>query len=200
MFESYINESMLGRAQTAKKVSISLYNPRDYTTNKHNQVDDKPYGGGPGMVLQAEPVIKAIEKAKGRKKNVRIVWFSPGGNEWSNTQAKQYCTQNKHIILVCGRYEGVDARVKEVFDVEEVSVGPYVLTGGELPAMIVMDTIARQIPGILGKNESLEENRTASHDVYTRPEQFKYKNKTYTVPDVLLSGDHKKIEEWRKNK
>lgn len=206
--DSYLNESILKRAQEDKKIKIKVYNPRDYIskskgkkelTYSDKRVDDKPYGGGPGMVIEALPVIKAIAKAQGNKKNVKIIFFAPNGIQFTTEYAKKTAHTFKDIILVCGRYEGIDARVKEVFNVEEVSIGPYVLTGGELPAMIVIDSISRQIKGVLGDINSLEESRIASNDVYTRPATIVYKKKKYNVPDVLLNGNHKLINEWRKN-
>ena len=197
-FESYLRESIIGRAIRDGRISVSYYNPREYTTDKHRSVDDKPYGGGPGMVMQAEPVIKAIASAKGRKKKVRIILTSARGEQFSNQYAAKLASEAKHVIIVCGRYEGIDARVREVFAMDEISIGPYVLTGGELPAMVMMDTISRQVPGVLGDPDSLEESRAASGAVYTRPEQFRYKGKEYRVPEVLRSGDHKEIEEWRR--
>ncbi len=195
---SYLGESILKRAILDKKIKVSFYNPRDFVKDPHDRVDQKPYGGGPGMVIQAGPVIRAIAKAKGRKKKVKIIFFSPAGKQFDTAYAKKISKTYKDIIFVCGRYEGIDARVKEVFNTEDISVGPYVLTGGELPAMILIDSISRQIEGVLGDFDSLEETRSASSDVYTRPEILVYKKKTYKVPEVLLSGHHKKIEEWRK--
>jgi len=213
--DSYLNESILKRAQEDKKIKIKFYNPRDFVTKTpgrkelsyaDRRVDDKPYGGGPGMVIEALPVIKAIHKAVGTKltkaaskKRVNIIFFSPQGVQFDTAYAKNAAQKYTDIVFVCGRYEGIDARVKKVFKVEEVSVGPYVLTGGELPAMILIDSISRQISGVLGDSNSLEENRAASNDVYTRPSVFVYKKKKYKVPEVLLNGNHKLIEEWRKN-
>lgn len=200
-FTSYLDESILKRAIEDKKIKVKFYNPRDFTKGTSyadRRVDDKPYGGGPGMVIEALPVIKAIQKAKGTKKNVKIIWFTPSGKQFETAQAKSLATYSD-IIFICGRYEGIDARVKKVFKVEEVSVGPFVLTGGELPAMILIDSISRQVEGILGNFDSLEEGRTASSDVYTRPEVVEYKGKKYRVPKVLLSGNHKLIDEWKKN-
>ena len=199
-FDSYISSSIIGRALKDKKIKVEFYNPRDFVENKNHRVDQKPYGGGPGMVIEAEPVIKAIQKAKGRKQKVKIYWFTPGGEQFTNEIAKKVSTQVKDLIFVCGRYEGIDARVKEVFDVEEISVGPFVLTGGELPAMIVMDAVSRQIPGVLGDFDSVEENRISSHDSYTRPEVISVKGKKYKVPEVLLSGNHAEIDKWRGGK
>jgi len=195
-----MKSSIIGRAIKESKISVDFYNPRHFTLQKHKQVDDKPYGGGPGMVMQAEPVIKAIEKAKGRKKKVKIIFFSPTGTMFDAEYADNLATSKKYtdIIFICGRYEGVDARIKEVFDMEDVSIGNFVLTGGELPAMIMIDAIARYIPGVLGKIESNEVHRNASPNVYTRPETFTYKKKKYSVPEVLVGGNHAEIEKWRK--
>jgi len=198
MFSSYINESILARAIKAKKIRVMFYNPRDFTKEKHRRVDDKQYGGGPGMVMQAEPILKAVVKARGRKKKVKIFLLSPNGKLFDNKVANNLSKKYTDVILISGRYEGIDTRVKTILHAEEISVGPYVLTGGELPAMIMIDAISRQIKGVLGKEESLEETRPAGSAVYTRPESLKYKGKTYKVPKVLLSGHHKKIEEWRK--
>ncbi len=198
--DSYLNESILKRAIENKKIEVKFYNPRDFTKGDSyadRRVDDKPYGGGPGMVIEALPVIKAIQKAKGKSKKVKIIWFTPSGKQFDTEQAKIFSKKYTDIIFICGRYEGIDARVKKAFKVEEISVGPFVLTGGELPAMILIDTISRQIKGVLGDHTSLEENRIASPDVYTRPEVVEYKGKKYKVPKVLLSGNHKLIDEWR---
>lgn len=194
--KSYLGESILKRAIEDKKIKVSFYNPRDYIRG-NKRVDQKPYGGGPGMVIQAEPVIRAIAKAKGRKKKVKIIFFEPGGIQFDTQYAKKTAGEYKHVILVCGRYEGIDSRVKKIFKMDSVSIGSYVLTGGELPAMVVIDSVSRQIPGVLGTYTSLEEERISSPDVYTRPEKFKYKGKEYKVPKVLLSGHHKNIDAWR---
>jgi tRNA (guanine37-N1)-methyltransferase len=163
-------------------------------------VDQKPYGGGPGMVMEPLATIKAIQKAVGRKKDVKIIFFEADGKQFDNRAAKVYTKKYKHIVMVCGRYEGIDARVRKVFRADSISIGPYVLTGGELPAMIVLDSVARQIEGVLGNFESVEENRISSSEVYTRPEELTFKGKKYRVPEVLLSGHHKKIEEWKGRK
>jgi tRNA (guanine37-N1)-methyltransferase len=203
--QAYLNDSILGRAQESKVISIKYYNPREFTKDKWARVDRRPYAGGPGMVLEAEPILKAVEKARGRteaertkrKKKTKIFFLAPEGKQFTNTYARQLAKKYDDIIFISGRYEGVDARVKKILKAEALTVGPYVLTGGELPSMIVIDAVARQIPGVLGKLESLEEDRTASPDVYTRPEVLEWKKKKYRVPKVLLSGDHKKIEEWK---
>ena len=198
--KAYANESILGRAQEDKMISIRFYNPRDFTNDLHARVDRRPYGGGPGMVLEPEPYLKAWLKIKGKKiKRVKTVFFATDGVQFTNTIARNWAKRYDDIILLSGRYEGIDARVQKISKAEKVSVGPYVLTGGELPAMIVVDAVARQIPGVLGSFESVEEERIASPDVYTRPEILEWKKKKYRVPKVLLSGNHKLIEEWRKS-
>jgi len=194
---SYISESIIGRAIKDKKVKIKLYNPRDYVKDKNKRIDSKPYGGGPGMVIQAEPVIRAVAKAKGRKRNIKIFFLSPGGKQFDNKKASMISKKYKDIIIIAGRYEGIDERINKVFKTEKISVGPYVLTGGELPALVMIDAISRQIKGVLGNESSPEEKRISSNSVYTRPERFRHKRKTYKVPPVLLSGHHKKIENWK---
>lgn len=215
-FDSYLGESILKRAIEDKKISVKFYNPRDFSDNKFRHIDRPPYAGGPGMVVQAEPVARAIDSAlvkiKRRKKaKPKIIFFSPSGKQFTTDYAKKTAKKYTDIILICGRYEGIDARVKKIFSassyrsafggkLDEISIGPYILTGGELPAMILIDCVARQIKGVLGNFGSLEESRTASPDVYTRPEVLKYKGKKYRVPKILLSGNHKKIEDWKKKK
>lgn len=201
-FDSYLGESILRRALEDKKIKVSFYNPRDFTVDKFKRIDRPPYAGGPGMVIQAEPVIRAVEAALKRKKTgeYKIIFLSPGGKQFTNEYAAKVASKFKHIVIVCGRYEGIDARVKKVFKMEDISVGPFVLTGGELPAMLVIDVVARQVKGVLGNFDSVEERRVAASEVYTRPEVFKYKGKTYRVPKVLLSGHKAKIEEWKKKK
>ena len=196
-FTSYLGESILKRGMEAKKFKVSFYNPRDFTEDKHARVDRRPYGGGPGMVLEAPALLKAVEKAIGKKKGKKkVIFFSPGGKQFTNVEAQKFAGYD-HVLFISGRYEGVDARVRKILRAEEVSVGPYVLTGGELPAMTVIDATVRHIKGVLGNFDSVEENRVSSNDVYTRPEVFAWKGKKYRVPKVLLSGDHKKIEEWK---
>lgn len=206
-FDSYLGESILKRAVEDKKIKISFYNPRDYAENKWDRIDRPPYGGGPGMVIQAMPVIKAIEaaiKKSKKKKNTqigpKIIFLSPSGKQLTNEYAAKTVKKHADVIIICGRYEGIDARVKKVFKTEDVSIGPFVLTGGELPAMLVIDVMSRQVEGVLGNFDSIEESRTASPDVYTRPEIFEYKKKKYRVPKVLLSGHHAKITEWKEKK
>jgi len=223
MFDSYLSESILGRAIENKKIKINFYNPRDFIKNKNKKdtgyrpVDDRPYGGGPGMVMRAEPILASVEKIlkninkKNKNKNqskILIINFIPSAEKFTTTLAKNYSKKYADIILICGRYEGIDARVDKILKTKKISVGDYVLTGGELPAMILVDSISRQIEGVLGKFESREEERVSSSEVYTRPEVLKYPSshkatngqgiKTYKVPKVLLSGNHKEIEEWKK--
>ena len=204
-FDSYLKESIIGRAIKNKKISIKFYNPRDFTSARdwYKQVDDRPYGGGPGMVMQAEPLLKATAKAlsssKGKNKKTKIIIFSPSGKKFTNEYAKNLAKKYTDVVMISGRYEGIDARVKKILRAEEISIGDYVLTGGELPAMVLIDSTARQIPGVLAKSESLEESRISSSEVYTRPEVLKYKGKNYRVPKVLLSGHRAKIEEWKKS-
>lgn len=202
-FDSYLKESIIGRAIEAKKIKVSFYNPISFCKPKE-RVDGRPYGGGPGMVLRPEVFIKSIEKAlkaisKNEKAKIKIINFSPSGKKFDTTYAKTSAKKYTDIILISGRYEGIDARVKKIFKAEDISIGDYVLTGGELPAMVMLDCIARQVKGVLGTYESLEEERVSSSEVYTRPEILKHKNKNYKVPKVLLSGNHKDIEEWKQN-
>jgi tRNA (guanine37-N1)-methyltransferase len=213
VFESYVGASIVKRAIEKGKIEVKYYNPRDFVvpskkgaplTYSDRRVDSRPYGGGPGMVIEALPVMKAIEKAIGKKiksqktkKNIKIIFFSPSGKQFTNVMAESF-KEYTDIVFICGRYEGVDARVKKAFPMVDISVGPYVLTGGELPAMIMIDTIARRIDGVLGDNLSIEEERVASSDVYTRPEIIVFKKKKYSVPKILLTGHHSNIEAWKK--
>ncbi len=210
IFDSYFNESILRRAQEKKLVQIYIHDLRAFATDKHRKVDDRPFGGGPGMVMKVEPLVKAIaaiaKKTKKFEKETRVVFFAPGGKQIDDLLVKQTAKKYKRLIMVCAHYEGMDERVKKVvkdmgFKIEELSIGPYVLTGGELPAMVLADALVRKIPGVLGKEESLEESR---HGVgvpaYTRPSEFVHGGKRYKVPAVLLSGDHKKIDAWRGSK
>ena len=217
-FDSYLNESIIGRAIKEKKIKVSFVNPRAFVTGKYKKVwpdgnvsrivDDRPYGGGPGMIIRPEPVLKAVEsitkKIKNPKAKIKIINFAPAGNKFTTQYAKTSAKKYTDIIMLCGRYEGIDARVAKILKAEDVSIGDYVLTGGELPAMILIDSISRQIQGVLGKFDSLEEERISSSEFYTRPEVLEWpqvkkgeKTKKYKVPPVLLSGDHKKIDEWK---
>ncbi|MCI0542387.1 tRNA (guanosine(37)-N1)-methyltransferase TrmD [bacterium] len=196
---SYISESILARAIEKKVIKIKTYDLHDFAENKWRKTDERPYGGGPGMVLLVRPILRAVEKAVRKKKKTKIIILSPSGKSFTNSYGATLAKKYTDIVLICGRYEGIDARVKKILKAEEISVGDFVLTGGELPALVVMDAISRQIPGTLGKFASLEENRISSHEVYTRPEIFEWKRKKYRVPKVLLSGDHKKISLWKQS-
>ena len=198
MFDSYLRESILGRAIKDKKIKIKFYNPVDYCKIKE-RVDGRPYGGGPGMVLRPEPVLKAFSKIKINKKT-KVILLSPDGKKFDTAYGKSLAKKYKDIVIISGRYEGVDDRVRKITKAEKVSIGDYVVTGGELPAMIMIDSISRQIKGVLGKYESLEEERVSSSEVYTRPEVLKHKGKNYKVPKVLLSGHHAEIDKWRESK
>jgi len=214
IFNSYFNESILKRAQDKKIIEIKTHNLRDFSDDSHKKVDDRPYGGGAGMVLMAEPILRAISNIKypasakasaGKQKSkIKVILFSPVGKQFDNKIAAQLAKNYENLILICGRYEGIDARTEKVIKnlklkIENLSLGPYVLTGGELAAMVLIDSVSRQIPGVLGKQESLEEKRFGiGVPTYTRPEVFSYKGKKYAVPKVLLSGNHKNISEWRK--
>ena len=211
IINAYLNESISKRARERVLVYMRVHNLRDFTEDKHHKIDDRPFGGGPGMVIKIEPIMRAVEKISGsltsvspevRLPEILIVILAAGGKQFDSKQAQQFSKKYGHIILVAGHYEGIDARVKKVLSAKckvlSVSIGEYVLTGGELPALVILDAVARHIPGVLGKEESLEEKR---HGVgvptYTRPEVFEYKGKKYKIPGVLKSGDHKKIAAWR---
>lgn len=209
IFNSYFNESILKRAQKNKKIKIKIYNIRDFTNDKHKTTDDKPFGGGAGMVMKVEPFFRAVQSALKRIKNdelrikkTKIILLSANKKQFTQATARNLAKNYNDILLICGRYEGIDERLKSVirnsgFIIQELSVGPYILTGGEVPAMVVVDAVSRHIPGVLGSSDSLEEKK-GSYLVYTRPEIFEYKNKKYGVPKMLLSGNHKEIENWRK--
>lgn len=205
MIQSYLGESILKRASEHKLVSFDVRNIRDYTTDKHRKTDERPYGGGPGMVMTAEPILRAHAKLKMKGKKPKVIMLSPSGAMFTNAVAAKMAKSYSDIIFICGRYEGVDDRVRKILKAAEYSTGEYVLTGGELPALVMTDAICRQIPGVLGKGESVEESRVASPRVYTRPEILEWpkakrgeKAKKHKVPKVLTEGDHKKIDAWRK--
>jgi tRNA (guanine37-N1)-methyltransferase len=211
MFDSYLKESILGRAIKNKIINVKFVNPRKFVSGKYKkrwpdgnisaQVDERPYSGGPGMVMMADPIIKAVESIRKRKKeNFLIINFNPRAEKFTTLVAKKIPKKYKNIILICGRYEGIDARVDKILKTKKYSIGDYVLTGGEIPAMVLIDTISRQVEGVLGNFNSREEERVSTDEVYTRPEVLEYKGKKYKVPKVLLSGDHKKIEFWKENK
>jgi len=214
IFDSYFNESILKRARKSKLIDINIHNLRDYTKDKHKTVDDTPYGGGAGMVLKIEPIyncLKAINfqfsifnfqknpKSKiSKSKKARIILFSAKGKRYTQADAKRLA-KYKNLVLICGRYEGVDERVAKNLADEEISIGDYVLTGGEIPAMAVVDSVARLVPGVLGneesaKNESFSRAGYLEHPQYTKPAKFQ----EWKVPEVLLGGNHGEIEKWRR--
>ncbi len=195
VFSAIFNESIVKRAQEKKKVEIRVHDLRDFTLDKHRKVDDRPFGGGPGMVLSAQPFFDAIKRIKGRRK-AHVIYMDPGGKPFAQAQAKQL-TKHKNLIIICGHYEGIDERVRECLVDESISIGDYVLTGGEIPAMVVVDAVTRLIPGVLGKEESLVresfEHNLLEAPTYTRPANFR----GLKVPDVLLSGNHLAIQKWQ---
>jgi tRNA (guanine37-N1)-methyltransferase len=212
MFDSYLKESILGRAVKEKKIAVSFVNPRLFVTGKYKkvwpdgnvsrQIDERPYGGGPGMIMMAEPVIKAVRsitKKLAKKKNSKsiIINFVPSAEKFTTATAKKISQKYTDIIMICGRYEGVDARVDAILKTKKISIGDYILTGGEIPAMALIDSISRQVEGVLGNFNSREEERVSASEVYTKPELLIHNKKKYKVPKVLLSGNHKKIEEWK---
>jgi tRNA (guanine37-N1)-methyltransferase len=199
MFEPVLNESIVKRAQEKGKASIYIHDLRDYSVDKHRKVDDRPFGGGSGMVMGPEAIFNAVKdiKSKAGIRKAKVVLLCPQGATF-NQNAAGKLLKNKHLILICGHYEGIDERVRERLVDEEVSIGDYVLTGGELPAMVLVDCLVRLIPGVLGDKNSLNfESFTGNlleYPQYTRPATYH----GMKVPAILLSGDHKKIEEWRK--
>jgi len=212
IFDSYFNESIIKRAQKRKLIKINIHNLRDFTKDNHKTVDDKPYGGGFGMVLIVEPIYKAVKKIRKSRREVgiptqkasgksRIILLSPKGKKFNQKMAQRFAKLDQ-LIIISGRYEGVDERVAKYIADEEISVGDYILTGGEIPAMILVDTITRLIPGTITKG-SLEEESFTKNDKhkeyphYTRPEKIKIDKKERRTPKILLSGDHKKIKEWQ---
>lgn len=198
IINAYTGEAMLKRAKDKKLVDFAVVNIRDYSKERHQKTDDRPYGGGPGMVMTPEPILRAYSKLKMKKAGkIKVIQLSPSGTMFTNAIAKKMAKQYSDIVFICGRYEGVDDRVRKILKADEYSIGDYILTGGELPALVMADAIVRQIPGVLGDKESLEEARVASPRVYTRPEILIYKAKKHKVPKVLTEGHHKKIEEWR---
>ncbi len=198
VLKPYTSSSIIGRAVKAKKLAFKFYNPINEGDRKGSRIDDRPYGGGPGMVLQPLPFLKAWKKAKGRSRSVKTIFFDPNAKVFNQEKAKEL-SNYRNIILLCGHYEGIDDRVSDATDAERISVGPYTLTGGELPALILADSIAREIPGVLGNLDSLESRRVAASKSYTRPKIFEFNGRKYKVPDILLSGDHKNIDKFRGN-
>ncbi len=200
MFEGVLNSSMLFKAQDIGAVEFVYVNLRDFGIGPRKQVDDTPYGGGDGMVLMPEPAVAAIEYAKKQSPDARVILPTPRGKLYKQSDAKRLAAEGRDLIIFCPRYEGYDERIIEYID-EQICIGSYVLTGGEIPALTIIDSVVRLLPGVLGgetsaeKESFQEDDRTIEHPQYTRPEEFR-ENK---VPPVLLSGHHAEIEKWRKN-
>ncbi|MBI2976499.1 MAG: tRNA (guanosine(37)-N1)-methyltransferase TrmD [Chloroflexi bacterium] len=202
MLEGYLQESILKRAQAAGLLTVSLHNIRDYATDKHHVTDDAPYGGGGGMVMKPEPIFAAVEsvlqlQTSNFKPQIPIILLSPTGHLFTQAVARELAAHDR-IALICGRYEGVDDRVRRRLATDEISVGDYVLTGGELPAMILIDAIARHVPGVLGQADAADADSHATglleYPHYTRPADFR----GWVVPEILQSGDHAQIARWRR--
>lgn len=198
MIKDTMSHSIMGKAQDEDKINIECINIRDFAGNKHNQVDDYPYGGGAGMVMQPQPIYNAYESIILKHKiNPRVIHMSPQGKVFSQGIAQEL-SKEEDLIILCGHYEGIDQRVIDEIVTDEISIGDYILTGGELAAMVIIDAVSRLVPGVLGRAESFEEESFTNHLLeypqYTRPPVFRDKN----VPDVLLSGHHAKIEQWRR--
>jgi len=198
MIEGVVSQSIIGRAKENCIIDVECVNIRDFTENKHKKVDDYPYGGGAGMVMQAPPIYKAYESLR-KDKKVRVVFVTPSGKTFTQNMAKEFASEDELIIL-CGHYEGIDERVIDEIVTDEISIGDYVLTGGELPACVLIDAVSRLVPGVLNKEESFEnesfENNLLEYPQYTRPPVFMGRE----VPEVLLSGHHKNIAKWRLEK
>ena len=205
ILNSYLKESIIGRAQKKRLISICTHNLRDYTNNKHKKVDDTPYGGGAGMILQVQPIFACVEKIKKRliekkqKSKIHTILFSAKGKKYTQQTAKRLANYD-NLVLICGHYEGVDERVADHIADEEISIGNYILTGGELPALIIIDSITRLLPGVLGnnesvKNESYKEKNYKEHPQYSKPANFN----GWQVPKVLMGGNHEEIKKWREN-
>ncbi|MCX7626743.1 MAG: tRNA (guanosine(37)-N1)-methyltransferase TrmD [Candidatus Sumerlaeaceae bacterium] len=202
MFEGVLGTSMLKRAQEKGLVKIKVRNIRDFTTDRHHVADDAPYGGGPGMVLKPEPVAAAIETclAENAPTPMCRVYLTPDGESWSQQLAEEF-SQLPGLVLLCGHYEGIDQRIRDHFIDREISIGDYVLTGGEIPAMVIIDSVVRLLPGVLGneessRNDSFSGNGLLDYPHYTRPADFR----GHKIPEILLSGHHKKIEQWRRQR
>ena len=194
---SILDESIIGRAKKNKQIDINLVNIRDFSENKHNKVDDTPYGGGAGMVMMPDVVYRAYNSLE-NKENAKVIYMSPQGKKLNQEKVKELSKEN-HLIILCGHYEGIDQRVLDKIVDEEISIGDYVLTGGELPAMVLIDSVSRYVEGVLNKESIKEESfieNLLEYPQYTRPEVFEGEK----VPEVLLSGNHKEIDKWRKEK
>lgn len=195
IFSGFVGESLISKAIQKRLISIRTHYLRDWTTDRHQTVDGKAYGGGPGLVMKVEPIAKAIKAVKKGKK-ARVILFSPRGKQFDQTMAKRLAKYNQ-LVFICGRYEGVDERVADHIADEVISVGPYVLNGGEVAAMAVIEAVSRLIPGFMHDADSATKD---DHAQYTKPEIIEIAGKKRRVPKVLLSGNHAKIAEWRENK
>ncbi len=202
MFEPFVTTSIIKRTIEKELVSIDVVDIRDFTEDKHNRVDFPPYGGGSGMIMSAEPLSKAIdysiEKLKEEEKDIKIIYMSPRGKVLNYNLSKSLSVSNSNYIIICGHYEGIDERIIEEYNVEEISIGDYVLTGGELACQVLMDSVIRLIPGAISEDSLVEESHTNNlleYPQYTKPYDFRGR----LVPDVLISGHHKNIAEYRKN-
>lgn len=198
MFRSVLDASILGLARRSGRLDVGLFDIRDFTTSRSRVVDAKPYGGGPGMLLQVEPVVRCVETILRERGEGRVILLTPQGRRFDQSYARELADPDAHVVLVCGRYEGFDERVRSLLNPEELSIGDFVLTGGELPAMTVIDAVARLLPGVLGDEqsavtESFSDGKQLEGPQYTRPREFRGRS----VPDVLLSGDHERIATWR---
>lgn len=197
IFESPLRESILGKACQRGLLTVRVHNIRDHALDKHQMTDDRPFGGGEGMVMKPEPIVAALEAVKPLGPDAHVVLLSPQGRPFSQEVARRFRAMER-LVLVCGRYEGVDQRVAEHFVDEEVSIGDFILTGGELAALVIVDAVARLLPGVLGNEASPEAESFAEplleHPQYTRPREFR----GHAVPEVLLSGDHERIRRWRR--
>lgn len=198
IFYAYLGESILKRALQKNLVDVKIYNLRDFTTDKHRTVDDYPYGGGSGMVMKIEPIYNALKALKSDGHERLTILLSPQGNRYDQEKAVRFSKEKRRIALICGRYEGVDERVREYLIDEEISIGDYVMTGGELAALVIIDSVARLIPNVLGDDKSIVEESFSwgilDYPHYTRPYEFE----GMKVPDVLLSGNHQEIQRWRR--
>ena len=197
IFETYLSESLIAKAQKKNIVKIKVHNIRDWTNDPHRTADDRPYGGGPGMVMKVEPIVRALKEIK--SKNSHVILLSPRGTKLTQRRVVEL-SRLRNIIVICGHYEGVDGRIADYYSDEEISVGDYILSGGESAAMVLVDAITRLVPGFLGNRESLTDetfnDRLLEFPQYTRPEVFE----GHKVPGILLGGNHQKIEQWRKTK
>ena len=198
MIDSFVSHSIIGRAKEKSIIDIKCVNIRDFSYNKHNKVDDYPYGGGAGMVMQAPPIYKAYESLN-KDKSVRVIFVTPSGKTFNQEMVKEL-SKEQELIILCGHYEGVDQRVIDEIVTDEISIGDYVLTGGELPACVMIDAVSRLTPGVLNKDESFEnesfENNLLEYPQYTRPKVFMGRE----VPEVLISGHHENVAKWRLGK